>query len=156
MAIKSLAKADALIRDLKEKLALRTAGAAAGRVDTVREAKDSNGAPYLVLSDNATEAAGNPVILVRIKQIDAVSKDVFGNDLNAYAPHICEMAYELDGTEAEPSRLDVAMVMFELSKLGVRVQIKQIADGTAVTAANVDAAAAAEDLDWIHWPTKGS
>lgn len=155
MAIKSLVKADALIRDLKEKLALRTASAAAGRIDTVREARDSDGAPYLMLSDNGTETAGNPVVFIRVKQIDAVSKDVFGNDLNAYAPHVCELAYELDGTEAEPSRLDLVMIMFELAKLGVRVQVKQIADGTAVTEANATAAAVAQDLDWIHWPTKG-
>jgi hypothetical protein len=155
MAIKSLAKADALIRDLKDMLEKRTKNADAGRVDTVREARDSEGSPLLVLSDAANEAAGQPVILIRIKQIDAVSKDVFGNDLKAYAPHTCELAYELDGTEAEPSRLDIIMVMFELAKLGVKIQVKQIADGTAVTAANADATAVAEELDWIHWPTKG-
>ena len=71
MAIQSLAKAEALIRKLAEDLALRTKGAAAGRVDTVREAKDTSGAPFLVLSDNGTETAGNPVIFIRIKQIDA-------------------------------------------------------------------------------------
>lgn len=156
MAIQNLAKAEALIRDLKEKLELRTKGAAAGRVDTVREAKDSSGAPMLVLSRTANEAAGQPVILIRIKQIDAVSKDIFGNALNAYAPHLCELAYEIDGTEAEPSRLDLLEVMFELAKLGIRVQVKQVADGTAVTAASADATAAAEDLDWLHWPTKGA
>jgi len=156
MAIKSLAKAEALVRDLKEKLELRLKGAAAGRVDTVREAKDSDGAPYLVLSDNGTETAGNPVIFIRIKQIDAVSKDVFGNAMSAYAPHICELAYELDSSEAEPSRLDIIKVMFELAQLGIRTQVKQIADGTAVTPANVDAATAAEDFDWIYWPTKGA
>lgn len=156
MAIKNLAKADALIRDLKDLLEKRTAGAAAGRVDTVREAKDSAGFPYLVLSDNGTETAGNPVIFIRIKQIDAVSKDIFGNDLNAYAPHVCELAYELDSTEAEPSRLDLIMVMFELAKNGIKVQVKQIADATDVTPANVDAAAVAQELDWIYWPTKGA
>jgi len=155
MAIKNLAKAEALIRQLAEDLAVRTAGAASGRVDRVREAKDSEGYPYLVLSDNGTETAGNPVIFIRIKQIDAVSKDIFGNDLKAYAPHICELAYELDGTEAEPSRLDIAMVMFELAKLGVKIEVKEIADATAVTPANVDADAASLELDWLRWPTKG-
>ena len=156
MAIKNLAKADALIRDLKDLLEKRTAGAAAGRVDTVREAKDSAGFPYLVLSDNGTETAGNPVIFIRIKQIDAVSKDIFGNDLNAYAPHVCELAYELDGTEAEPSRLDLIMVMFELAKSGIKIQVKEIADGTAVTPTSVDADTASLELDWIYWPTKGA
>lgn len=155
MAIKNLAKAEALIRQLAEDLTIRTAGAAAGRVDRVREAKDSEGYPFLVLSDNGNEAAGQPVIFIRIKQIDAVSKDIFGNDLKAYAPHVCELAYELDTTEAEPSRLDIAMVMFELAKLGVKIEVKEIADGTAVTAASVDADAASLELDWLRWPTKG-
>lgn len=155
MAIKNIAKADALLRTLAEDLQLRIQGAAAGRVDTVREAKDAAGYPVLVLSDGGTETAGNPVIFIRVKQIDMVSKDVFGNDLFAYAPHVAELAYELDGTEAEPSRLDVALVMFELAKLGVKIQIKEIADTTAVTATSVDAAAVAQELDWLRWPTKG-
>jgi hypothetical protein len=149
MAIKNLAKADALIRKLAEDLKLRTAGAGAGRVNTVREARDAQSAPLLVLSRDGNEAAGQPVIQIRIKQIDAVSKDVFGNDLLAFAPHLAEIAYQT----AEPSALDLMVATFELSKLGVRTQIKELAG--AVTPANADAAAASEDLDWIHWPTKG-
>jgi hypothetical protein len=157
MAIKNIAKADALIRQLAEDLKIRTKGSAAGFVDTVREAKDAEGYPYIVLSDNGNEAAGQPVLFIRIKQIDAVSKDIFGNDLKAYAPHICELAYELDGSgQAYVRRLDLAKVMFELVKLGVKMSVKEIANGTAVTAANVDAASAALELDWLRWPTKGT
>lgn len=145
-----------MIRDLSEDLQLRITGAAAGRVDTVREARDSAGNPYIVLSDAGNEAAGQPVILVRMKQIDAVSKDIFGNDLKAYAPHTCEVAYELDGTEAEPSRLDLQLVMFELAKRGIKIEIKQVADATAVTPTSVDATATAQELDWLRWPTKGT
>lgn len=155
MAIKSLAKADSLIRNLAEALRKRTANAGAGRLDTVQELRDSDGNPYILMTDGGTATAGNPVVLVRIKQIDAVSKDVFGNSMSAYTPHVCEYAYELDGANAEPLPADQALVMFELSKLGVEVQVKQIADGTAVTPANVDAAAAALELDWLQWPTKG-
>jgi hypothetical protein len=90
-----------------------------------------------------------------MKQIDAVSKDILGNDMKAYAPHICEVAYELDGTEAEPSRLDISIVLWELSKTGVKTEVKEIADATAVTPAAVDAATAALELDDIYWPNKG-
>lgn len=153
MAIKNTAKAEALIRDLKEKLALRLAqnAAIADRLDSVAEARDSDGYPYLMLSNAGAVAANDPVVLIRIKQIDAVSKNVFGDDLKAYAPHLCEMAYEV----AEPSDQDLLIVMFELAKLGIKINIKKLADGTAVTPANVDAAAVAEELDWLHWPTKG-
>lgn len=156
MAITNVAKTDSLMRTLAEELKLRTANAAAGRVDTVREARDSDGNPYLVLSDNGNEAAGQPVIFIRMKQIDAVSKDIFNNDLKAYAPHTCELAYELDGTEGEPSRLDLILAMFEVAKRGMKVEVKEVADATPVTPASVDATATAQELDWLRWPTKGT
>jgi hypothetical protein len=155
MALKSTSKAEAMTRDLAEKLALRIAGSASGRVDTLRQIKDANGWPVMILSDGGTETAGNPVIAIRIKGADAVSKDIFGNDIIAAAPHIAELAYELDATEAEPSRKDIAKVLFELVKLGTKLQIKEIADGTAVSVAAMDAASAAEEYDWLYWPTKG-
>jgi hypothetical protein len=155
MAIKNIAKAEALSRELKERLEIRTKGAAAGRTDTVREARDSEGYPALFLSDNGTEAAGSPVLAIRIKQIDMVSKDVFGNDSKAYSPHVCEFAYELDATEAEPDRKDIELAMWELARIGVKVQVKEIADGTAVSFASMDAASAAQELDDLRWPNKG-
>jgi hypothetical protein len=156
MAIKNIAKAESLLRTLAEELKIRTAGSAAGFVDTVREARDTEGYPFIVLSDNGNEAAAQPVLFIRIKQIDAISKDIFGNDLKAYAPHVCELAYELNtGNQAFVAPLDITKVMFELAKLGVKLQVKQLANGTAVTAANVDAASTALELDWLRWPTKG-
>lgn len=155
MGLKSTAKAESLARDLAEKLTLRTAGAASGRVDTVRQIKDTNGWPVIILSDGGNEAAGQPVIALRIKGEDAVSKDIFGNAITAASPHDLEFAYELDSTEAEPSRLDIAKVLFEAVKLGCKVVVKQIADGTAVSIASMDATAAAEELDNLYWPTKG-
>jgi hypothetical protein len=153
MAIKNIAKADALIRELKERLELRFAGSA--RIDTVREAKDSEGYPALFCSDGGNEAAGQPVIAIRIKQIDMVSKDVFGNDSKAYTPHVCELAYELDGTEAEPNRKDIEIAMWELARNGVKLEVKEIADGTAVSFTSMDAASPAQELDDLRWPTKG-
>jgi len=159
MAIKNLAKADALVRQLAENLKVRIAGTSSGFVDTVREARDSEGYPYLVLSDNGTETATNPVIFIRIKQIDAISKDIFGNDLKAYAPHLCELAYEYNNATATttaklyPSHLDLTKVMFEIAKLGVKVQVKELSG--AVTETNVNSAAIALELDWLQWPTKG-
>jgi len=49
MAIKSIAKAQALVRELKERLEIRLAGSA--RIDTVREASDAEGFPALFLSN---------------------------------------------------------------------------------------------------------
>jgi hypothetical protein len=151
MAIKNLAKAEALIRELKERLEIRTAGSGSGRVNTVREARDTEGYPALFLSRGANEAAGQPVLAIRIKQIDAVSKDVFGNGLNAYAPHVCEFAYET----GQVDKKDIETAMFELVRNGVKIQVKEIAASTAVTFSSIDAATPALELDDLRWPTKG-
>jgi len=153
---KSTAKAESIIRQLKDSLSFRIKGAAAGRLDTIREAKDSEGYPYLVLSSGGTETAGNPVAFIRVKQADAVSKDILGQDLKAFAPHVMEFAYELDGANSELLPADQQMLMWEIAPFRVNVKVKQLADGTAVTPSNVDNAAVAEDLDSIQWPTKGS
>ena len=154
MALSSTAKAESLIRKLQENLGFRLAGSAT--IDTIRELKDSQGWPALMLSDAGNEAAGQPVIAIRIKGHDAVSPDIFGNSFQAYTPHYVDIGYELDGSEAEPSRLDLAKVLHECTKLGACVRIRQIADATAVTLANMDAAAVAAELEFeLRWPTKG-
>lgn len=152
--MKSLAKADALLRDVADKLKVRYAGSAT--IDTVRAARDAQGWPMLFLSDAGNEAAGQAVIALRIRANDAVSKDVFGNDLVAFAPHILEVAYELAAANNPiPTDADILIAEYEAIKTGVRIQLKELANGTAVTAANMDAAAPAADLDDLYWPTKG-
>jgi hypothetical protein len=153
--LNSTAKAESLIRKLKEHLGFRLQGSAT--IDTIRETKDSAGWPALLLSDGGNEDAGQPVIAIRIKSIDAVSKDIFGNSFAAFAPHDCDIAYELDGSEAEPSRLDLAKVLHECSKTAAKLKIREIADATPVTLANLDAAAVALEMEFeLRWPTKGS
>lgn len=152
--LSSTAKAESLIRKLQENLGFRLQGSAT--IDTIRELKDAQGWPALMLSDAGNEAAGQPVIAIRIKGHDAVSPDIFGNTFQAYAPHYVDVAYELDGAEAEPSRLDLAKVLHECTKLGATIRIRQIADATPVTLANLDAAAVAAELEFeLRWPTKG-
>lgn len=152
--MKSLAKADALLRDVADKLKVRYAGSAT--IDTVRAARDAAGWPMLFLSDAGVETAGAAVIALRIKAVDAVSKDVFGNDLVAFAPHKLEVAYELTAANNPiPTDVDLLIAEFEAIKTGVAIQLKELANGTAVTAANMDAAAVAIELDELYWPTKG-
>lgn len=151
--MKSLAKADALLRDAADKLRVRYAASAT--IDTVRAARDSNGWPMLFLSDGGVESAGAAVIALRIKGVDAVSKDVFGNQLDAFAPHSLEVAYELTAANNPiPIDTDILISEYEAIKTGVKIQLKELANGTAVTAANMDAATASIELDDLYWPTK--
>lgn len=152
--MKSTAKASACMRDLADKLRKRLAGSST--IDTVREANDANGWPMLFLSDAANEAEAQPVIVLRMKAADAVSKDVFGNALVAFAPHILEVAYEITATsnKAWPANKDIQLVEWEAFKVGARTQVKEIASGTAVSEASMDAASAVLDMDELYWPGK--
>jgi hypothetical protein len=149
MAIQSLAKAKASMRDLKDRLAYRLAAAS---LDSIREANDAEGNPMLFCSAASNEAAGEPVIAFRISQEDAVSKDILGNDLKAYTPHKLEMAWEEDAIS--PAQL--AVMSLEAFKIGMKCELKEIASGSAVSEANMDAADVAAALEFdARFPAKG-
>lgn len=151
--MQSAAKSVALLRDVADKLRIRYAGSAT--IDTVREASDSAGWPMIFLSDGGVETAGSAVIAIRIKNVDMVSKDIFGNATFAYAPHALELAYELTGANNPiPTDADILKAEFESIKTGVKFQLKELANGTAVTAANMDAASPSAELEELYWPTK--
>lgn len=150
MALKSTAKSQATVRLLKDNLQMRLKATPGVALNTIREAFDAEGWAMLFVSVGGNEAAGQPVVAIRCKAIDAVSKDVFGLDMFAFTPHIVEMADEEDAVAA----LDKAACQHEVSQLGMAIQLKQMADGTAVTAVNMDAAAPLATFDWMRFPTK--
>lgn len=145
----------ALMRDLADKLKVRFPASASG-INTIRAAFDANSMPELFLSHAASEVEGQPVIYIRVAQVSAVSADIFGNALLAYAPHQLQIAYELRSNgDSFPAHADLFKAEYEALKMGVKVQFIEIANGTAVTEANVNAATPIADLDELYWPTKG-
>ena len=130
--MKSLAKADALARGLKERLQFRGY--------TVAESRDANGWPKLTL--NTDEAS------LKIVAADAVSKDVFGNDLVAFAPHRIEFA----SRDNAMSTLKVAQIQSEVIKCGIE---KQNVKTHATVLATAEAAAGTDVNFDLQWPTKG-
>jgi len=129
---KSTAKAEALSRDLKERLERRGFTAA--------ESKDAQGWPKLTLNTN--EAS------LRIEAEDAVSKDVFGNALVAFAPHKVEFASRDDAMDS----LKASKILLEVIKMGIEKTIVKT-DATSLATAE---AAAGEALTFDQsWPTKG-
>jgi len=129
---KSIAKADALARGLKERLQFR--GYA------VSESRDGSGWPKLTL--NTDEAS------LKIVAADAVPKDIFGNDLVAFAPHRCEFASRNDAM----TTLKCAQIMTEVAKCGIeKLNVK-----THATVLATAEAAAGDDVRFdLQWPTKG-
>jgi hypothetical protein len=94
---------------------------------------------------------------VKISAQDMISKDIFGNDTDSYAPHNLTVAYELSGSAGSnpiPNHADIASVLFETIKTGVRLNLVELANGTQVTDANVSAATPILAIDELYWPTK--
>lgn len=158
----SSAKPIALLRDLGNKLQIRFQNQGTGFLNTLSQGfyTDALGAvwPYIMLSNAvAGVAEGNPVVYIEISCVNAVSVDVFGNPLYAYAPELMQIGYELSGaagTNPIPAHSDLAAISFEAIKTGVQLQLKELANGTAVTAATVNAALPVVQLDELYWPTK--
>lgn len=127
---KSTAKAEALARDLKDRLQFKGF--------TVDEAKNAEGFPRLVID---TDQAS-----IEITQEDAVSKDIFGSDLLAFAPHRLTLALDDAVTKA-----DQAKIHREIEKMGVNKLI--LKNGADLATAE---AAAGEEINWDErWVTKG-
>lgn len=128
---KSTAVSEAQARELKDKLERR--GFA------VTESKSAEGYPKLSL--NTDEAS------ILIEQEDAVSKDVFGNDLLAFTPHKLSFASRDDAMDT----LKAAKIYAELGKIGMKVIVKTHA--TVLATAEAAAGEAIEFSD--RWKTKG-
>jgi hypothetical protein len=127
----STAKAEAVSRDLKQALEKRGF--------SVVESQIAKGKQLAVDSG----------ISIRIVAKDAVSKDVFGNDLDAFTPHVCKLA--IDNVVASHS--DVAKVMIDLGKIGFAIQIGEAA---TLAAAETASDSAEEQRHNQMWPTKGA
>ncbi len=149
----SIDKAVGLARDLADEFKIRLSNGSG--LNTVRQAQDAQGWPMIFLSHNGNEAEAQPVIALRIKNIDVGATDIFGNSTLPFAPHQCEIAYELtSGGAPIPTIPDYTTVVFQVSRTGVIVDEEAIANGTAVTEASMNAAQAAgptlvlKDIDW--------
>ena len=127
----STAKAEAVARDLKQALEKRGF--------SVVESQLAKGKKLAIDADMS----------IRIEAKDAVSKDVFGNDLDAFTPH--EVKFAIDSAVATHS--EVAKVMIDLGKIGFALKIGEAATlGAAETASD----SAEESRHNQSWPTKGA
>jgi hypothetical protein len=159
----SNAKAEALIRDLSDRLTVRLENNAG--INTISQGfytqtlADGNTAqwPYLMLSHGGNVAEGQPVVYIQLSNVDAVSKDIFGNSTYSYSPTVLMLGYELSGaagTNPIPVHSDLATISFEAQTIGAEWQLIELANGTAVTGANVNAATPLVDIQPLYWPTK--
>lgn len=127
----STAKSEAVARNLKEALEKRGF--------SVVESALAKGRKLAIDADMS----------IRIEAQDAVSKDIFGNAVDAFTPH--EVKFAIDNAVALHS--EVAKVMMELGKIGFALKI-----GEAATLAAAETAADSAEAERynVSWPTKGA
>jgi hypothetical protein len=155
----STSHSQSVARDLADDFSMRMKNSAT--INIVRQANDANGWPMIFLSHSASalppgnEAEGQPVIVIRLMNINVGAVDIFGNSTLPFTPTQCEVAYELQSSGAPfPAFADLTTVLFQVSRTGVIVVNEPIANGTAVTEASMNAAQAAgpaqvlKDIDW--------
>jgi len=129
---KSTAKAESMARDLKDRLEFRGF--------SVAESKDSEGFPKLTL--NTDESS------ISITDTDAVSKDVFGNDLRSFAPHRVEWA----SRENAIGLANGAEILTEVIKMGIE---KLVVKTDATSLSTAEGTTGTEIIFDVRWPTKG-
>jgi hypothetical protein len=129
----STAKAEAVSRDLKQALEKR------GQI--VVESALPKGRKLTINGNHFS---------IRIEAMDAVSKDVFGNDLDAFTPHEVKFSINQDVVLFK----DTIKIMMELGKIGFGLKVGSVTGGLA--AAEADADAATVEPYNVSWPTKGA
>src|ERR1700688_4183767 len=155
MALFSIDHAVGLARDLSDRLSLRFAGGSG--LNTVRQTQDANYWPEIFVSHGGNEAEGQPVVYIRIMDADVGAKDVFGNSTFPFTPTTTQIAYEFTaGGFPEPTVTDYSTCLFEVARMGTIVQEFAIANGSAVTEANVNAATPLQTLKDVDWGFKGN
>jgi hypothetical protein len=114
---------------------------------------DANGNPEYLFS-NGTPVSGGKVFLIKIVQQDAVSKDIFGNSMLAYTPHIFQIAYEVGSAFG---LADMATLMLEVGKLGYKVEVYAQPTGAIPSDASIITANQVASLEYdLLFPTKGN
>lgn len=143
------AKSEAICRGLKERLDLRFKDQGL----SCAQSFDSSGYSVLTLSDGSP-ASAEKVILIRVRQIDAVSKDIFGNANLAFSPHIMDIAYEDASAFAG---VDWAKLSIEVAKEGIKAIVYKAVAGAIPALSDMVPAKQEAALEFdILWPSKGA
>jgi hypothetical protein len=144
-----------IARDLADRLSLRFSNSST--INTIAQSQDENGYPIIIASHNGVATESNPVVWIRLMNIDVGAKDIFGNSTLPFTPTLAQVAYELNGAGAPiPSTADFSTCLFEIARTGCVVSEYAIANGTAVTEAAVNAASPVQTIKDLDWGFKGN
>jgi hypothetical protein len=155
MALYSVDHSVGIARDLADRLSLRLSNGSG--LNFVRQTQDAQGWPELFISHGGNEAEGQPVVFIRISNLNVGAIDIFGNSTYPFTPTQTQIAYELNSAGAPiPTTQDYSTCLFEVTRMGTVVQQIAVANGTAVTFTSVEAATPVQTLADIDWSLKGN
>jgi hypothetical protein len=103
---------------------------------TVTEGYDTSGLPTLLIGAGT---AGSQSAFIRVKPIDSIGTDSFGNAQRSFGPHAIQIVVETS-TIADVALLTEAnklFVMGEAMGRGTRVELYMSANGNAVDVADI-------------------
>ena len=153
----NLSPAYSIARDLQQQLQIRVANSASGRFNQAVAGIDAAGQPIITLSRNGNVAAGQPVAIIRLIPVLNPTPTIFGQPLSSGEPIVAQFAYELTGGGKQtPSQLDIILAMYQTVPVGTRLDVLEIANGTAVTTTAMDAATPAQSFANLYWPSQGN
>lgn len=132
------AKANAMSRDLKDKLKFR--------FTTVAEGAAADGNPTVSVG---TMGAGSQSAFIKIKCIALIGNDAIGQASREFSPHVVQVVLETStianvGLMTEANK---GLLMIELMKLGCKIEIYMSANTTAPSAAAIIAANLKASID---------
>lgn len=158
MSAMNLKKAQAIARDLKSRLALRLPSGY-----LIQEAQDDHGV-MLLISQDATPAAGEQVVAIRILPEVTDHKNVIGLPQDVYAPLRAQVIEEAS-TLAGVSLLTLenrCKIDLELARLGLKQERFLNANGTVPALSQFAAAGAVTGSNLVaslpfdlYWPLAG-
>jgi hypothetical protein len=132
------------LRELVDVLKLRVAAT----LPVVTESFDSDGNPVATLSADATFAAGEKGVVIRMKPTEAAyAKDILGNDALRFGPHVIQICTELGADAASNESLtpvELLPIIADIARRGANIEWYQSANGdvpatSEMTSANLKA-----------------
>ncbi len=104
---------------------------------TLVETNDSDGNPVITVSEDATPAFGEEVVVIRTKGIAwGLAKDIVGNDAIQYAGHVIQICTEKNYEGADDTILDILgpnvllPILIECGRKGTWVEWYRTDNGT--------------------------
>jgi len=140
----SLAKSNALMRGLREKLVLRLPS-----TYLFADSVDAAGNPVLTIAQKAPWVTADQYVVIRMRPITQIGANVLGLAQESFGPHDIDFISEASGvaTETFLSDLNSQKILFELDRIGAAINVYLMPTTTLPTTAGMIAGNLTQRID---------